>query len=292
MTSTATVFLAHAKINLGLRVLRRRPDGFHDIETVFFRIDLADRISFAPAAAVSVACDSTDVGPPGQNLCVKAALLLRRELNLSAGVAITLRKRIPVGAGLGGGSSDAATVLRELPAFWSAAVPEPVLRRLALALGSDVPFFLGEGAAFARGRGELLEYFPLSLPYAVLVCYPNVHVSTSWAYGHAAFSDRGNAPDLRCVLLDGLNDPPALRAHLTNDFERAVIAAHPVIGEVKRFMAEAGAEIALMSGSGSSVFGLFADRAVAEGASTGLSARGFATSVTPPHFQVSARGTG
>jgi 4-diphosphocytidyl-2-C-methyl-D-erythritol kinase len=285
MTSTSTVFPAHAKINLGLRVLRKRPDGFHDIETVFFRIALADHIRLSEAPGISIACDSPNVGPPDQNLCMRAAVLLQQELKPSTGVTITLQKQIPVGAGLGGGSSDAATILRQLPAFWNTAVSPTTLERLALKLGSDVPFFLGDTAAFARGRGELLEYFALSLPYAIVVCYPNVHVSTAWAYGHTAFSRQEDLPDLRAVIRDGTHDPSVLRDHLANDFEPAVIAAYPVIGEIKRFMREAGAQVALMSGSGSSVFGLFDDPPAAENASAALRSRGYRTSLTPPHFQ-------
>src|SRR5512141_478617 len=105
MTSTSNVFPAHAKINLGLRVLRKRPDGYHDIETVFFRIALADQIRLSRAPGISIVCDSPDVGPPEENLCMRAAILLQQELNPSTGVAITLQKELPVGAGLGGGSS-------------------------------------------------------------------------------------------------------------------------------------------------------------------------------------------
>ncbi len=285
MNSMPIVFRAHAKINLGLRVLRKRNDGFHDIETVFFRIALADEVLFTASPDIAIECDSPDVGPPDANLAVKAAAQLRQELSVPAGVTITLTKRIPVGAGLGGGSSDAATVLRELPAFWNVTAPQTLLHRIAFSLGSDIPFFLGGEAALARGRGELLEYFRLSVPYAIVVCYPNVHVSTAWAYGHAAFSTDHGLPDIRTVVIEGMRDPSVLRRHMTNDFEPGVIGAYPVIGEVKRFMIESGAQVALMSGSGSSVFGLFEDPARAATTATELSARGYKTSVTPPNFQ-------
>ncbi|MCC6398975.1 MAG: 4-(cytidine 5'-diphospho)-2-C-methyl-D-erythritol kinase, partial [Bacteroidetes bacterium] len=176
------MFRAYAKINLGLYVVERRPDGFHNIETIFHRVDIADTIRLAPAREITVTSSSPEAPSDSSNICHGAASMLRDHLGVTRGVHIHIEKQIPVGAGLGGGSADAACILRELPAFWGAAVPDQVLSTLALKLGSDVSFFLSPGSAVARGRGEILEYFPLDIPYTILLCNPNVHVSTAWAY--------------------------------------------------------------------------------------------------------------
>lgn len=274
---------AYAKINLGLRVTGSRADGYHDIETVFHRIDLFDEITLARAAEIRV--ESTDPAAPGDasNTCHKAARLLQEALDESSGVRCRISKRIPVGAGLGGGSADAAAVLRSLPALWGKDIDPVQLQSLALQLGSDVPFFLGTGSAYAKGRGELLEYFTLRLPFAVCVCYPNIHLSTAWAYG-VVTPRAGRTPDLHSVVSAGMSDPAYLREHLVNDFEEAVIAHNPIIGEVKASLLRGGSVFASMSGSGSSVYGLFSDVHGAEEAARACRTRGHRAFVTPPGF--------
>ena len=142
---------AHAKINLGLRILGRRDDGYHDIETVFHRIALHDEIELETAPALTV--ESSDPAAPGgeETICHRAAGLLRERLGIERGASIRIRKNIPVGAGLGGGSADAALVLRELPRVWGLSATDETLRDLALQLGSDVPYFLGTGSALRTG---------------------------------------------------------------------------------------------------------------------------------------------
>jgi 4-diphosphocytidyl-2-C-methyl-D-erythritol kinase len=276
---------AYAKINLGLRVTGRRADGYHDIETVFHRIDLFDEITLSRASEIRV--ESTDPAAPGDasNMCHKAALLLQQHLGETSGVRCRVSKRIPVGAGLGGGSADAAVVLRSLPALWGRAIDSAHVHELALQLGSDVPYFLGAGSAYARGRGELLEYFTLQLPFAICVCYPNIRLSTSWAYSVVA-PQGGRTPDLRAIVQAGITDPSLLRESLVNDFEEAVIAHHPEIGELKASLLRAGSLFASMSGSGSSVYGLFSDVSGAEEAARACRTRGHRAFVTPPGFGV------
>ena len=278
------VFRAYAKINLGLYVVEKRPDGFHNILTVFHRIDLHDTISFSPSSDVNV--ESTDPAAPGgvSNLCHRAAEALREHTGVSHGVRITLEKRIPVGAGLGGGSSDAATVLLHLPQFWGIEIDSFSLHILALELGSDVPYFLGAGSAMGRGRGEILEYFPLEIPFAILLCNPNIHIATGWAFS-CITPGPPMAEDLRRVLTDGMHDPGLLRATLSNDFEPAVFSAHPAIGELKQEMLKGGAVYAAMSGSGSSVFGFFPTMDQAETLAGILRAKGLRSFVTPPLFR-------
>ena len=278
------MFPAYAKINLGLLVLNKRPDGYHNIATVFHRVDLSDRIALAPSAQISVVSTSPDAPSDESNICHKAAQLLCEQLKVRDGVTITIEKKIPVGAGLGGGSSDAAADLRRLPAFWGRTAEETMLRELALKLGSDVPYFLGTGSASAKGRGEVLEYFSLDLPYTVLLCNPNIHVATGWAYGQIHHAGPREQMDLKEVVLQGMSDPAFLKDHLVNDFEPAVFRAYPQIWKLKEDMIAAGAAYAAMSGSGSSVYGLFTDGKKAEELESRFRAKGYRTFITAPHF--------
>jgi 4-diphosphocytidyl-2-C-methyl-D-erythritol kinase len=278
------VFTAYAKINIGLFVEEKRPDGYHNLLTVFHRVDLADTIRLMPAGEILV--ESDDPAAPGDetNLCHRAAAALRGFAGIQAGVRIELRKKIPVGAGLGGGSSDAATVLSHLPAFWGISVDEAALRTIALGLGSDVPYFLGSGSALARGRGELLEYFDLPIPYTILLCNPGIHVATGWAYARV---NPKPAPEknLRGIILDGLRNPARLCSSIRNDFEPAVFAAHPEIAELKTTMLDRGAVYASMSGSGSSVFGFFPSAGTAAALAEEYRRRGMTASLTSPSFR-------
>lgn len=272
-----------AKINLGLRVLGKRQDGFHDISTLFHRVDLSDTLHLeATDGGVTLESDRDDIPTDDGNLCVRAARLLL-DGHRGRGVHIVLGKSIPPGAGLGGGSSNAATVLRFLPQVLGIRVPMEELMEMAALLGSDVPFFLQEGSAAARGRGEVLEYFPWDCPWWIVLVNPGIHVSTAWAYGALRLEERPADPDLRSLLERAPQDAEARAALLHNDFEAPVMEAHPGIREVKEAMLQAGAAGALMSGSGSSVFGLFDDEATARACASGFPP-GQMLGVTPPHF--------
>lgn len=276
-------FRAYAKINLGLRVLGRRADGFHDICTVFHRIGLFDEIRYEPSHAIEVVSSSAEVPGDESNLCFRAARALQESGGGTRGVRIHLGKAIPVGAGLGGGSSDAATVLRTLPAFWGMHAARGLQAELAARLGSDVPYFLRDGSALGTGRGEILEYFSLDLPYAILVCHPGIHVSTPWAYAQLQH-ERRPCPDLRAALGAGLSDPLQLREHLGNDFEKPVFNRFPVIREIKESMLLSGAVFASLSGTGSAVYGLFPGDNQAAMLAAQFQSRGYSASLTPPHF--------
>ncbi len=275
---------AYAKINLGLYVVARRPDGYHDIETVFSRIGIADDITFSPAQDIDVSCSSPEVPAGALNICHVAARRLQERCHIAAGVRIHIAKHIPVGAGLGGGSADAALVLRELPGFWGCAPDYTERARIALEIGSDVPFFLGNDAAVGRGRGEILEYFHLDIPYTILLCNPNIHVSTAWAYSRITPGTAGKPDDLRSLVTAGMQDPDLLRTHLRNDFEGVVFEAHSEVRDIKERMLQAGAVFALMSGSGSTVYAFFADAVPARALAGEFHAAGYTTSLTPPHF--------
>ena len=261
---------APAKLNLGLHVLRKRPDGFHDLETVFLRIPWADGLTARPAEQITLHCSDSSLTTDETNLVMKAALGLAEAAGVEAGAALHLDKRLPHGAGLGGGSSDAAATLGLLADFWRLDVPDETLHTLALVLGSDVPFFLGPDAAYATGRGEILTplHDPATgavyrLPYSLVVVVPPVRVSTAEAYAriHPHDADR---PDLRTLVAS--NDLARWRAELVNDFEKPIFEYYPQIRTVKEALLEAGAGYAAMSGSGSAVFGVFEEEDAAPAA--------------------------
>lgn len=260
----------------------KRPDGYHDIETVFHRVDLFDEVSVKASSGVVVECSSPDAPKGKANICHTAVLLLQEYLHTSAGARIEITKNIPVGAGLGGGSSDAAAVLLTLPRLWSKEIPLPALQSLALQLGSDVPYFLNSGSAFASGRGEHLEYSPLDIPYTILICHPNIHVSTAWTYRNVVAPGLHQS-DLRDAVLQGISDPRVL-SRIENDLERVVFDKEPDVRRVKEEMMNNGALFALMSGSGSSVYGFFSQTSEAQTVGANLSKRGYRTFLTPPHF--------
>ncbi|MDH3253276.1 MAG: 4-(cytidine 5'-diphospho)-2-C-methyl-D-erythritol kinase [Ignavibacteria bacterium] len=276
------VHRAYAKINLGLIIRSKRPDGFHNIETVFHTIDLFDEIELTESSAVTVT--SSDPEAPGgdQNIAHKAIVLLQRHCATNRGATIHLHKHIPVGAGLGGGSSDAALVMREVPKIWDVDIDDQTLRDLALELGSDVPYFLGDGSALASGRGENLRYFRLDVPFWILLCNPGIHVSTAWAYAHVTASR--HRVDLQSIVQEGMTDPALLAQNLTNDFETVVFQRYPEVRQLKEDMIQGGALFALMSGSGSSVFGLFPDEESLDRVDRIFTTRHYTTFRTRPNF--------
>jgi 4-diphosphocytidyl-2-C-methyl-D-erythritol kinase len=280
----ALTFLAHAKINFGLFILERRPDGYHNIETVFHRINLCDEIELHRSPELRVVSTDPNVPSNERNICYRAARILRQQLGVKEGVTITLRKNIPVGAGLGGGSADAGALLRQLPEFWGNSIDEAALQQIALQLGSDVPYFLNPGSALARGRGELLDYFTLDIPFTILLCYPHIQVSTAWAYANVTPEISTPQVDLKGLLLHGLTEPVRLVNELRNDFEPLVFTHWPEIMRVKETLLHYGAHYASMSGSGSAVFGLFPKTDEANKASNVLRAKGYLTFHTDPHF--------
>ncbi len=255
--------LAPAKLNLGLHVLRKRPDGYHDLETVFLRLPWHDRLTVQPAATLSLTCSDPALPTDETNLCLRAARLLAETCGVHAGAALHLDKHLPYGAGLGGGSSDAATTLRLLAAFWQLPVTDAHLHALAARLGADVPFFLGPPAALGTGRGEVLTALDYRLPYALVVVVPPVHVATALAY-RLVRPDEQNRPRLDELVMS--NDLDRWRRELVNDFETPVFGAFPVLQAVKAALLEAGAAYAALSGSGSALFGVFTDAGTAEAA--------------------------
>ncbi len=260
---------SYAKINLGLSVCHKRPDGYHEIRTLFQQIDLADELTFSlHPREISLSCDHPGVPTDERNLCVQAARLLQHRAGTQTpGVRIDLHKVIPPGGGLGGGSSNAAVTLAALNHLWQLHFPLNVLQDLARQLGADVPFFLHGGTALASGIGDLLEPVELwETPWIVVAC-PSLHISTAWAYKELKI---GLTKKGECGKFEGfLRARPRLSAWsewLENDFERVVLPAFPKLMELRGELLAQGAEMASLSGSGACLFGLFADRTKAQNA--------------------------
>jgi 4-diphosphocytidyl-2-C-methyl-D-erythritol kinase len=257
---------AFAKINLSLKVLYKRPDGYHEIRTVFQTIGLSDtlHLSFEPGARSGIELEDSLRIP--DNLVERAARLFLEEKRVKGALRIRLEKRIPMGGGLGGGSSDAAAVLLALPALTGRRAELPELSALAAKLGSDVPFFLVGGTALGLGRGEELYPLPEEKEKPLLVLAPEIHSSTPAAY-----------EALQRPSLTSLDDPAKLNvfqsfiwearaSSMENDFERPVFSLHPELGRWRRKLERLGAQAARLSGSGATLFGVFPDRATLQGA--------------------------
>lgn len=251
---------ALAKINLDLRVLGKRPDGYHEIRTIFQTISLADSldIAFTPGRKTSIELD--DPLAISDNLVVRAARLAMDAMRVNGRVEMRLRKRIPMGAGLGGGSSDAAAVLLALPALAGRALPLPKLSDVAARLGSDVPFFLLGGAAVGIGRGTELFPLPDRTAMAGLVVAPAVHVNTAQAYRDLSPGLTTESQENKILSFQSQAWERGVDRFPGNDFEAVVFKQHRNLADLKKRLMRAGATVVLMTGSGSALFGLFPDR--------------------------------
>ncbi|MDX1981714.1 MAG: 4-(cytidine 5'-diphospho)-2-C-methyl-D-erythritol kinase, partial [Bryobacteraceae bacterium] len=267
---------AFAKINLALRVLYKRPDNFHELRTIFQTISVKDTLDIEWEKGGTGLEVASSIEIPG-NIVVRAADALMAEMGVKARVRIFLNKAIPMGAGLGGGSTDAAAVLLALPALAGKHVPAARLAAIGAALGSDVPFFLLGGTALGIGRGEEVYPFPEARPAWGLLWTGGVPVSTAEAYRYLSgrltvTQDSFNMNEFQSLswrIRGELTDSTWSR-FCHNDFEKVVFSQHPQLLQRKRKLQRAGAEPALMTGSGSAVFGFFKSLAEAEKARTKL----------------------
>lgn len=256
---------AYAKINIGLQIVRKREDGYHDIDSLFHRIALHDTLSFRRAEqGVSIRCSDPSLPTDESNLCVAAALKLFESCAYDSGIAIDLDKMIPYGAGLGGGSSDAAETLLGLNEFLELGCDHSHLANIARTLGADIPYFLEQGSAYAKGIGDILTYFELPLPYLIVLVVPQIHVSTPWAYSQIRFNPALPIIDLQKTVQSQSTNPLVWVNKIRNDFEAVVFKQHEEIMRIKELLYRTGSEFALMSGSGSSVYGMFSDAAYAK----------------------------
>lgn len=255
------ILFPNAKINLGLNIIRKRPDGYHDLETVFCPVNLCDALEILPlrdqekvSEKVTLVCSGIPVdGNPQDNICTKAWHLLAKDFPGLPPVQIHLHKVIPTGAGLGGGSSDAAFTLKMLNRLFQLRIQEEQLSDYALQLGSDCPFFLMNQPCFAEGRGEMLEPVTTDLSgMEILLVHPGIHISTASAF-------KGIEPARPEKSIKELIQQPveSWKKLLCNDFEKTVFPQYPDIRLIRDRLYEAGALYASLTGSGSAVYGIF-----------------------------------
>ena len=259
---------APAKVNYLLDVIRRRPDGYHDLRMVMQRVNLCDEISIrlTDDPKLTVTCGKSGVPDGPGNIAWKAARIMLDLAGTEQGASLSITKNIPVAAGLGGGSSDAATVLMGMNKLLELNLPDQRLMEIGVKLGADVPFFIFKKTALAEGIGEKLLAMPDMPRLWVLLVNPGVHVSTAWVYQNLKLTSRGGLAKLPSFF----NDAEAVCSLLSNDLESVTIPAFPIIADIKNSMLRQGALGAMMSGSGPTVFGLFRDRESSETARDAL----------------------
>jgi 4-diphosphocytidyl-2-C-methyl-D-erythritol kinase len=259
------VAFPNTKINLGLQILNKREDGFHNLETVFYPIQLKDAVEIINSSSTNAVTYSSTgniiEGKEEDNLCIKAYHLLKKDFPNLPKIKLHLHKVIPTGAGLGGGSADAAFTLSLLNKKFNLNISTPQLINYAAELGSDCPFFIINKPSFATGRGEILEEIELDLSsYKFVLINPKIHVNTGWAFGQLARSQDGSKPaeSYKHSIKSIIQQPTGTwENELQNDFEKVVFEKYPAIKNIKEELYNHGAIYAAMSGSGSTVFGIF-----------------------------------
>lgn len=280
------IIKAHAKINLMLNVLGSRPDGYHEIETIMQTLDLYDIVAIAVSPNIEIEVVGADLPDGSENLAYQAADILRNYVGYSGGVKIKLIKRIPLAAGLAGGSADAAAVLRGLNKFWGLGLELKELAVLGARIGSDVPFCVQNGTALVRGRGEIVSLLPDLPSLGVVLVKPSFGVSTADIYHrYDSILDPVQCDCQSMLYSINQGDVDGLVTHLANSLELVTISLYPVIEEIKKDLLAEGALGVLMSGSGPTVFGLYKNQALALRASNKFKKDGFwvkATQFTAP----------
>lgn len=248
---------APAKINIGLNIVNKRDDGYHDLETLFYPIEkLFDVLTIEENNSLEIISNSEELTNVEDNLIFKAVKLLENITREKINVKIILEKNIPIGGGLGGGSSDAAATLKGVNKLLELNLPTEELKTLALKLGSDVPFFIEGKPAFGFSRGEILEETGLQLNAPILLVNPSLHISTAKAF--SAISPK--QPEERIKeIISGNPEPKSWQNKITNDFEPWAFSEFPVLKEIKEALYAGGADFALMSGTGATLYGIFPD---------------------------------
>ena len=253
-SSLRMIQFPNCKINLGLSILAKRADGYHELETVFYPIAISDALEILPADNLTLTQTGITVpGDPSQNHCLKAYHLLKKDFPTLPAVQMHLHKNIPMGAGLGGGSSDGTTALMILNQQFTLGLNDQQLIAYASQLGSDCPFFVYNKACYATGRGEVLTPIQLDLSnYQFLLVHPGVHIATAWAFQQLN-------PHIKSESIQAIIEKPITdwKNYLINDFEAPVFKAEPTLSVIKDQLYQLGAIYASMSGSGSSLFGIF-----------------------------------
>ena len=254
------IVFPNSKINLGLHITRKREDGFHDLQSIFYPLPFTDSLEILPAKqdlterSPAFHCYGISLpGEPLENICIKAWRLLKKEFPSLPSIEMHLLKAIPAGAGLGGGSADGAFTLKLLNDIFQLGLTTAKLLDYATLLGSDCPFFIINQSSYVSGRGEIIEPFPVNLSkYSIVLINPGIPIDTSWAFTQVVPMEPRQS--LKNIILQPVE---TWQAHLTNDFEEPVFAAYPSIRAIKENLYRLGAIYASMSGSGSTVYGIF-----------------------------------
>lgn len=277
---------AYAKINLGLDVVHRLENGYHEVRMIMQTVGIYDVLTFTAAqSGIRITTDSGELPVGEDNLIYRAARLLMETYNISAGVDIHLEKHIPIAAGMAGGSSDAAATLLGLNELFALGVSEERLRQLGVRIGADVPYCIMGGTALAEGIGELLTPLPPAPQCVLLVAKPDIQVSTKYVYEHLDAGNSWQHPDIdgmRRAVENG--DLSGVIARLGNVLETVTIEAYPVIDRIKREMVSGGARGSLMSGSGPTVFGIYDSREQAQAVRDSLERQGLARELFVTEF--------
>lgn len=273
---------AYAKINIGLDVLRRREDGYHEVKMIMQTVDIYDELVIEKRRESGIELQTDNSGLPSgdDNLIWKAADLLFREKKVTEGVKITLTKRIPVAAGMAGGSADAAAALRGINELFGMGYSQQELQALGVRLGADIPYCLVGGTMLSEGIGEILTPLPAPPEAYLVIAKPDIDVSTAFVYGNLHADSLTWHPDidgmaeaLRCGSMRGITD------RMGNVLETVTVREYPVIDEIKTVLRERGAGNALMSGSGPTVFGIFQEKDTAQRAAEAVESRGLARQI-------------
>lgn len=273
---------APAKINIGLHILNKREDGYHNLHTLFYPIcDLYDKLKFTLAEESVFTCNNASIPNDENNLVVRAKLLLEKYCNKKLKVKIELEKNIPSQAGLGGGSSDAAATLISLNEMFNLNLNYEQLNNLALSLGSDIPFFIKAKPAIGKSRGEILEYIDLEINEYIVIVKPEISISTKEAFSN--IYPAMNEINYKEIFEQNKIDYRKLREFATNDFEEFVFRKYPEIEKIKNEFYRNGALYASMSGSGSTVFGIFSNEEEANKSISNLPKNYFCWISTPHH---------
>ncbi len=261
-----------AKINLGLKIVEARDDGYHSINTVFQEVDLSDILSFRRTTSNSIEfhCDNPDIDEDEGNLCVQAYQFLAERFRCVGGLDLHLQKRIPVAAGLGGGSSNAATTLLGVAMLYGLPAHVFDMNAIAFQIGADVPFFLFGGIARGKGIGEQIVPMRKRIHKPVVIVLPELEISTSWAYKRI---NKSLTRSGKKNILLGFFEKWVDYKRVVNDFESVIINEYSEIGEIKERLLHLHADVASLSGSGSAVFGIFPEWDSAERAYTSLASR-------------------
>lgn len=257
---------AYAKINIGLDVLRRRADGYHEVKMIMQTVDIYDELVLErrKQPGIELRMDNSELPSGGDNLICRAADLLFREKEITGGVNISLTKRIPIAAGMAGGSADAAAALRGVNELFDLGYSLTELQALGVGLGADIPYCLAGGTMLSEGIGEILTPLPAPPAAHLVIAKPDINVSTAFVYGNLHADRLAWHPDI-----DGMiaalqkGDLDGITGRLGNVLETVTVKAHPVIEQIKELLRKQGAENALMSGSGPTVFGIFKEKETA-----------------------------